>query len=87
MYRRMKSLWNRCVVRREDHNCASWPDGCESCVLVIMRLVNLPKRWELANMDTDSMDDKMQLSMLIHSHITGRCGSSCLFCEVERIPL
>jgi hypothetical protein len=87
MYGAMKSLWDSCVIRREEGNCKHWPEYCDTCSLVRMYLIRLPKCWTLDEMDKDSEDDRKQLSMLVLSHITGKCGSCCLFCEVERIPL
>lgn len=86
MYKGMKELWESCVVRREESDCAHWPE-CEECTLVVLHLIKLPSCWDTHTMDFACEDDRKQLAMLIHSHITGTCGMNCLFCEVERIPI
>lgn len=86
MFKGVRNLWDSCVIRREANNCRHWPQ-CESCILVTLCLIKLPEGWDQQEIDAESEGDREQLSMLILSHITGRCGTYCLFCEVERIPL
>lgn len=87
MWESMKVRWDNCAIRHEDKNCDYWPEDCELCPLVQYYLIKLPKCWRAMDMNSDCEDDRKQLSMLIHSHITGNCGGYCLFCEVERIPI
>ena len=86
MYWKMRSLWDSCVMREEENDCDDWPE-CENCPLVEFNLIKLPKCWNAMEMDFDSEDDKLQLSLLVLSHITGKCGNHCLFCELEKIPI
>lgn len=74
------------MIRRENKDCDHWPE-CEECVLVKLYLVKLPHCWDVAAMDYECEGDKYQLATLVHSHIVGKCGGYCLFCEVERIPI
>ena len=87
MYTRLRSLWNKCVIRDESHDCDYWPEECEECLLVEFYLVKLPRCWKREEMDVASKDDLLQLHQLLMEHLKVDCRRGCTFCAIERIPI